>query len=858
MGYMRDKINQLASSLRTHANSPLVSEGGHLNRLASRRVFLRQQEKAGLRDTESRFKALTSTLAVFALAFVVALIVSSTFETTDNTGAADNEDTSTASADGYTLSVSTTSSVDLNITVSENDTMTIRQGNITVSTTSPGYKLFMSMLSDNTNLSSTNVSGVIAATSGTFSSPSALTRGTWGYAIPSGTSHIASNGFNATYTEMSSEAATNTPTFAVPPVASSSPQLIASSSTATSGDNFPIYYAVRANADTNPGAYSNSLAFTAVADAGTTEAMTITPSTIDPDTATTITVATTMYSTATSLDATVTMTDATSSTTLSCTKTTSTPLTYSCNIPASSAGTYTITASIPSYGKSYNAPLEVASPIPTLFSIATMQEMTTEICANATTPLASATQEDNDGSHHGDDSFIPTVTLVDDRTDGESGAKHSYKIKKLADGRCWMVQNLALVGPFTPSTNDSDVESNSDFTLTSSNTNEWCKSYDASCNDQSMVINTGTTYGVLYNWYAATAGTGTYIPTSDDAKSSICPKGWRLPMEDDYGGEFNDLYTSYGSSVINMFSETGPNITLSGMRLGGNTNNQGDRGYYWSSTTSINSRGTANNHFINNSSSYLTINNGFYGFSVRCIVGDLPLDKIHTMQEITLGVVAATTVGTSNTLTDIRDGNTYNVKKLEDGKIWMTQNLRLEDKSISDSDSNLRPGATFTVPPSSTDRWCSRSNSTNCDGTANVINANNDEHPEYGTYYNWFAATAGEGTYSKRSGNTYYSICPKGWHLPTGGSSGEFQTLYSKYDSSALMQDDPAFALSGYRLNENTSDQGDYGYYWSSTAYNYYTAYNMYLGRSSVSSADYGAKYRGYSVRCVSGPLRAS
>ncbi|MBR3264057.1 hypothetical protein IKF94_02400, partial [Candidatus Saccharibacteria bacterium] len=215
----------------------------------------------------------------------------------------------------------------------------------------------------------------------------------------------------------------------------------------------------------------------------------------------------------------------------------------------------------------------------------------------------------------------------------------------------------------------------------------------------------------------------------------------------------------------------------------------------------------------------------------------------------------------TRTLTDTRDGNTYTVKKLADGNIWMTENLKLTNVTLSSSDSNLPTGTTFNLPASSTARWCTTSNTTNCDGTANVLDATDTSisgqgsaQSNYGVYYNWFAATAGEGTYSKSSGSVSRDICPKGWRLPTGGDSGEFQSLYSKYNTSALMRKatgGPAFVLSGSRYGSSTYDQGSYGYYWSSTANNNNYAYYLDMDSSNVYPADLNGKYVGYSVRCV-------
>ena len=72
------------------------------------------------------------------------------------------------------------------------------------------------------------------------------------------------------------------------------------------------------------------------------------------------------------------------------------------------------------------------------------------------------------------------------------------------------------------------------------------------------------------------------------------------------------------------------------------------------------------------------------------------------MQDMTSKIAENTPIGTVATLTDIRDNNTYTVRKLKDGKIWMTENLRLIDKTISSADSNLPSGETYTIPASDT------------------------------------------------------------------------------------------------------------------------------------------------------------
>ena len=196
-----------------------------------------------------------------------------------------------------------------------------------------------------------------------------------------------------------------------------------------------------------------------------------------------------------------------------------------------------------------------------------------------------------------------------------------------------------------------------------------------------------------------------------------------------------------------------------------------------------------------------------------------------------------TNVGDSIELEDERDGNTYTVKKLADGNVWMTENLRIANKTITSSDSNV--SSDFTIPASSVSGF-------------NAYDTNNAYvDSTYGGYYTFYTATAGTGGSSLTSGNASSDICPKGWRLPTGGSSGEFQTLYNNYNSSALMQGIPNLSLSGYVINGSVSNQGSGGYYWSSTVDNANIAYNLYLGSSNVNPASYYGKYYGYSVRCV-------
>ena len=242
-----------------------------------------------------------------------------------------------------------------------------------------------------------------------------------------------------------------------------------------------------------------------------------------------------------------------------------------------------------------------ANPAKTLHSISKMQQMTPEICAATTTPNRTATALDTDGSHYGDPNYAPTKTLVDTRDD------NTYTVSKLADGRCWMTQNLRIINKtITPA--DSDVTAN--YTIPASS----LSGFDLG------IYNTSNAYvdsdGGFYNWYTATAGTGTQALSTHDQNTtvSICPKGWRLPTGGN-GGEFNILDNSYDSSFLRSIPV---NLTLSGNVAISSRGGQGSYGEYWSST--IYSSGDAYDLSLNAShAGSATHYDKINGFSVRCI-----------------------------------------------------------------------------------------------------------------------------------------------------------------------------------------------------------------------------------------------
>ena len=474
-----------------------------------------------------------------------------------------------------------------------------------------------------------------------------------------------------------------------------------------------------------------------------------------------------------------------------------------------------------------------------IYTISNMQQMNPNICKANTTPLATATILDTDGSHHGDPNYVPTVTLTDTRDN------NTYTISKLADGKCWMTQNLRIINKtITPA--DSNVTAN--YTIPASSISGF-SSYDIS----NAYVDSD---GGFYTWHTATAGTGTQSMSSGNTSFSICPKGWRLPASG-ASGEFQALYNNYNSS--SALTSNPVHFTLSGSVYSSSRNYRGLRGFYWSST--VGSSISAHDLYLNASDVYPADGNiKVSGLSVRCIADDLTIHSISTMQQMTPEICTATTTplktstqldtngsyrGNVNyvptkTLVDTRDNNTYTVSKLADGECWMTQNLRIIDKTITPADSDVT--SNYTIPTSS-----------NFMGSSyNTSRAHLDEM--YGGYYIWYTATAGTGTTTMNTPglNTTSSICPKGWRLPTGEYGGEFQALYNNYNSSSMLLFNPInLKLSGNMNGTSRYSQDYYGYYWSSTVHSDERALGLRVGLSDVIPVSTYYKLEGFSVRCI-------
>ena len=297
--------------------------------------------------------------------------------------------------------------------------------------------------------------------------------------------------------------------------------------------------------------------------------------------------------------------------------------------------------------------------LPPFEGIETMQEMTSTICSNA-----------DEGE---------TARLKDSRDN------KLYWVTKLKDGNCWMTQNLdydisadgitgeeaeqtdLLAGTVWDSSSNYAPQATTigspSFTTSSTGTYSFdpglyvndpskgwtaCDTYyedTSACTDgnwtkitDSMspmttertdgIVVDGDTYdahylvGNYYQFNAATAGTGASVTMNgDDASSSICPKGWRLPSCGD-SDDMNDFYgLTYGTGATTgvALAEAPYYFIPAGSVYSKWLDAPGYRANYWSSTSSNSGANACPLRYISGTFSVGGSIGRDGGFSVRCL-----------------------------------------------------------------------------------------------------------------------------------------------------------------------------------------------------------------------------------------------
>ncbi len=260
--------------------------------------------------------------------------------------------------------------------------------------------------------------------------------------------------------------------------------------------------------------------------------------------------------------------------------------------------------------------------------------------------------------------------------------ENAYAVSKLADGRCWMVENLRLesddsVGEkallsqgynagFTglanaESVNFSDSSApNSLYSTNGSTINTVYGNYIGSRfprynNENSLFINDRASdsgasiygYGNYYTWPAAVANTtANYNMNAITDATSICPLGWRMPsggnkdieLESDYwnlivnginNGVKPNNYSSFdrsyysgtveGVAISEILKHFPNNFVLSGYYSFDSAANRGSVGSYWTSVSSINAGSYSMNIRSNRVDPGTAYSSKYRGYSIRCL-----------------------------------------------------------------------------------------------------------------------------------------------------------------------------------------------------------------------------------------------
>ena len=437
-----------------------------------------------------------------------------------------------------------------------------------------------------------------------------------------------------------------------------------------------------------------------------------------------------------------------------------------------------------------------------------------------------------------------TPTTVYDTRDGQA-----YTIQKLADGKCWMLDNLRLGKRALTVLTPDDTNITSNFTLPAS-IDSGFNSYvlpQINIDSKSDTVGYGSgenKIGVYYNFCAATAGTycqplgeSSGTPTQD-----ICPKGWRLPTGGDEG-EYQALFNEYDTYAE---FKNALHASLSGYFKYAQNNHQGSYGSFWSSTPVGDDRmyslDVRLSSVPDDFTSYRTA-----GLSIRCVAYEQPKTYIQDID-------ASTCPTTPTTVYDTRDNSAYTIQKLADGNCWMLDNLRIgktTDRVLTPDDTNIT--SNFTLPGSVSENFNEYTVPQINIDSKNKITSYGDGNNKIGVYYNFCAATAGTYCYAQgeAEGSPTEDICPKGWRMPTGGESGEYQTLYSKYNTYADFKNALRASLSGYFKYAQNNHQGSYGSFWSTTPVGDDRMYSLDVRADSVPDDFTSYRTAGISVRCV-------
>lgn len=191
------------------------------------------------------------------------------------------------------------------------------------------------------------------------------------------------------------------------------------------------------------------------------------------------------------------------------------------------------------------------------------------------------------------------------------------------------------------------------------------------------------------------------------------------------------------------------------------------------------------------------------------------------------------------------DGNVYPTVQVG-SQLWMAENLKVTHYRNGDAIPNVTDGGTWSGLTTGAYCWYDNDQSAN---------------EKYGALYNWYAVNDSRG------------LCPEGWHVPAhdewtalttflggtsvaGGKMKATSDLWNSPNTDATNSSSWSGLPGGFRSSSGFfSLIGGYGYWWSSTEYEYSSSYAwyrfLYYFNGTVGVTNYGYKRDGYSVRCL-------
>ena len=495
----------------------------------------------------------------------------------------------------------------------------------------------------------------------------------------------------------------------------------------------------------------------------------------------------------------------------------------------------------------------------------TMQDMSAQICYNSDITTKAYLEANNKTG---------AVTLTDDR----DGTSRSYDVSKLADGNCWMTTNLALgtTSEITLTSDDTDLEEGTTFTLPAGDTT----SYTTNTYQARIRLTNGsnaTTNGVYYTWSAAvTSATSLNFIT---VTTSVCPRNWDLPTDNQYGA----LSTASSYSSSNPTTALPSQFKVDGGFTNGSDFYQTTDGFYWTATSSGTSQ--AYGRMINTTTLYSSANTGttyggnkYYRKNIRCVASQGKVnisyhanngssDISNQTVEIAAGKLAASNLFTAATNRRFREWNTK-----ADGtgtsysagasvsSTGLQPNQSLELYAIWDEvyyiSFNANESSVGGTPGSATGTM---TNQTVSRDTATAIKTSTFALSGY-LFYGWNTSANGTGTFYSdgqkvtnltSTGNTItlYAVWTNGAYLDTGQNvnqklkrlAGNSSATYSTQDNTitAIVRSntlpDDFIPATGNTISHSTSPTPIYAWYdsASTTIYYYSEATTILMNKNS-------------------------